>query len=196
MSKEIEIWKDVPGFEGYYQASNTGHIRSVDRTITNSFGWTIRRKGKLLSECTDRDGYKYVCITKEGKGYRVHRLVSFAFIPNPDNKDQVNHKDGNPANNSVSNLEWNNASENLKHSFRQLNRPANKTALGKTGLLSGRTKPIGQYSIDGKIVKEYLFTQEAAVALGISVQCIRQCVTGRSKSAGGFKWKYLLNLPQ
>lgn len=95
-----QYWKDIEGYEGLYQVSNTGKVRSLN----------YRRTGetKVLKPSTSKLGYKSVNLCKDGKnkGYLVHRLVALAFIPNPNNYPVVNHKDENPSNNTVWNLEW------------------------------------------------------------------------------------------
>lgn len=108
-------WKDIPGYEGYYQASIDGSIRSVTRII-NSENNTVRR-GKGLKIHLGSDGYVHCMLSKQGQSnlYAVHRLVALTFIPNPENKPQVNHKDGNKKNNKVENLEWATRSENMQH---------------------------------------------------------------------------------
>jgi hypothetical protein len=118
-----EIWKDVKGFEGYYQVSNLGRVKSLDRVEyyqrKDSDKITRRsRKGKPLVSKIDRYGYEVVHLRKDGEVNiypTVHRLVAEAFIDNPDNKPTVNHKDCDKKNNVVSNLEWNTISENTKH---------------------------------------------------------------------------------
>jgi hypothetical protein len=114
---EKEIWKDVKGYEGLYQVSNLGRIKS------------IIRKGKILSN----KSHRYISVifykNKLRKNIRVHRLVAGAFIPNPENKPQVNHIDGNKKNNNVNNLEWNTQLENIRHAYRtgiKSNKPKQK----------------------------------------------------------------------
>lgn len=96
----IEIWKDIPGYEGKYQVSNTGEVESLNYNGTG--------KTKSLKQSTDKKGYKHVRLFKNGKGktYKVHRLVAMLFIPNPNNLPIINHKDENKTNNNVNNLEW------------------------------------------------------------------------------------------
>lgn len=121
-----EIWKDIPDFEGIYQASTKGRIRSL------KYGkWCKPHilKQTVIVEKSHRkyknsSGYAYVKLHVEGKGYskRVHRLVAITFISNPENKKQVNHIDGNTVNNCVENLEWSNGNENILHARRVLKR--------------------------------------------------------------------------
>lgn len=111
-----EIWRDIPGYENKYQVSNYGNVRSLDRNIEytqNNKEYTRIYKGKILIQ-GDIGGYKTVYLDKT---YMVHRLVASTFIPNTDNKPEVNHKDRNHANNHVSNLEWVTKEENTKHAL-------------------------------------------------------------------------------
>lgn len=116
-----EIWKDIEGYEGCYQVSNLGNVRSLDRIIGNAL-----RKGKILKELKNKDGYLVVGLHKDGKRKKffMHRLVAQAFIPNPDNKKEVNHMnicnlsiDENKKYNAIENLEWTTHDENLIHSY-------------------------------------------------------------------------------
>ena len=106
----IEIWKPVKGFENY-EVSNLGQVKSLNYNRT--------KEAKILRLCKNKDGYLTVTLYKNGKGYakKVHRLVTAAFIPNPEGKTEVNHIDGNKTNNRVENLEWATHSENMHHAW-------------------------------------------------------------------------------
>ncbi len=112
-------WKDIKGFEGY-QASNTGDIRSVKRTIANKDGFLCTYSGRILKSSITKKGYKKVYPTIHCKKYSkaVHRLVAIAFIENPMNYPQINHIDCDKLNNNTENLEWCNNSQNQKHAFK------------------------------------------------------------------------------
>ena len=112
------IWKDIEGYEGLYQVSDAGEVRSLDRITTGNRNRKIN--GKVLAKLKTGTGYYRVDLCKNGKTkrHKVHRLVAKAFIENPNNKPFVNHIDNNPLNNNVSNLEWCTASENSLHSVR------------------------------------------------------------------------------
>ena len=111
-------WKDIKGFEGLYQISDDGRIKSLSRTVPGGYGCTRFMAEKILS-CYKNRGYMYANLRKDGKDNvcQVHRLVAETFIPNPLKKNQINHIDGNKLNNTVSNLEWCTSSENLFHAF-------------------------------------------------------------------------------
>lgn len=111
-----EIWKDIAGLDGAFQVSNLGRVKSLPRERSNGKG-VYTTKEKILKPATHRFGYKFVYVQKdlEKKRFYVHRLVADAFLEKKPGKPYVNHKDGNPANNKVSNLEWCNRSENIRH---------------------------------------------------------------------------------
>ena len=113
-----EIWKPILGYEGYYEACNKGYIRSVDRLVKCKSGVRIS-PATILKPSLGQWGYEQVTLRKEGnnKTVRVNRIIAQTFIPNPNNLPQVNHIDGNKTNNCVDNLEWCNASHNMKHCF-------------------------------------------------------------------------------
>jgi len=105
-----EIWKNIPGYEGLYQASNFGKIRGLRKTKYRIFRNKINSKGYFNIRLRDKNNKRY--------GYLVHRLIALTFIPNPNNKAQVNHIDGNKTNNEISNLEWVTPKENMIHCYK------------------------------------------------------------------------------
>lgn len=114
-----EVWKDIEGYEGLYQVSTCGNIKSLAKPRKNGNGRSYIQKEKLLKQSFTTTGYKKVELYKDGKrkSFKVHRLVAIAFIPNPDNKPEVNHIDGNKINNNIDNLEWVTSSENSIHAY-------------------------------------------------------------------------------
>lgn len=185
-SKQDEIWKDVYGFEGFYQVSNTGAVRSLTRTIkyhNNTY------KGRVLKMVFNHRGYAAVAFSVNNKHTTkaVHRLIATAFIPNPENKPQVNHIDNNPSNNSVENLIWGTQQENMKHCSKS-NRCsiayAHKLAIKKI------SKPVSKYNMNGLFIKTYVSIWAAARENNLTPTCIIYAARGKYKHSGGFKWKY------
>ena len=115
---EKEVWKDIEGYEGYYQVSNLGRVRSVDRIVETSLGYKSNRKEKMLKPGLSQDGYELVGLSKSGKtkSFTVHRLVAGKFICQ-NGALEVNHINGDKTDNSVRNLEYVTGSENMQHSF-------------------------------------------------------------------------------
>ena len=113
----MELWKSIQGYEGLYEVSNLGNVRSLDRKVNQANGTIGNYKGKILKGETDNRGYKRVRLSKNNKAkkFQVHRLVALAFIPNIENKPFVNHIDENTSNNNVNNLEWVTGCENMRH---------------------------------------------------------------------------------
>ena len=159
-----EIWKDIEGYEGLYQVSNLGRVKSLSRLIIRSTGRNYYIPERLLNAMLDKDGYERVCLTNAGKGVNrfIHRLVALAFIRNPENKLQINHKNGVKTDNRVENLEWNTNSENIKHSYNFLNRPRLRgesnggSKLTKEAIEEIRNSTLSQ----GKLSKIYNVSQQ------------------------------------
>ena len=175
----MEIWKDIKGYEGCYQVSNMGRIKSLSRKVWNgkNYFWTSER---ILRPGIDRDGYFLVNLSKNGKAKteKVHRLVAKTFIPNPKNKEAVNHIDEDPSNNKLENLEWATVSENNNHGWH--NKRSSKS----------RSKPIIQLNLDGEFLQEYQSATIAAQKLEMCRISISNCLNGRTSTAGGYKWRY------
>ena len=132
----MEIWKPIPSFEGYYEASSLGRVRSVDRVVKHKRCGTQFVRGNLMSLKKSRSGYLMCLIQKDGvrKNMTTHRLIAKTFIPNPKNKPQVNHKNGIKDDNRVENLEWCNRSENINHAY------ANNLMVKNFGSKNGSSK--------------------------------------------------------
>ena len=118
-----EIWKDIKGYEGEYQVSNKGNVRSLDRICKriDRYGneTEYKYKGKILSKNDNGNGYLTVKIKRNGKRFYVHRLVAEAFLENKENLKEVNHKDNNRSNNVIDNLEWVSRQQNIEHCLKQ-----------------------------------------------------------------------------
>lgn len=114
-----EIWKDIKDYEGLYQVSNYGRVKSMERTVKGLKG-NKKIKSRIMKESKNKFGYSRVSLYKLGKtkNFQIHRLVAQAFIPNPLELPQVNHIDGNKDNNSVNNLEWITNRDNVIHAYK------------------------------------------------------------------------------
>jgi hypothetical protein len=115
----MEVWKDIEGYEGYYQVSNFGNVKSLNRSIPNSRCGTVRVKERILKPRKNHKGYFCVLLMKNSipSNRLIHRLVCMSFLPNEENKEQVNHKNGVKTDNRLENLEWSTQSENIRHAF-------------------------------------------------------------------------------
>lgn len=141
-----EVWKDIDNYEGIYQVSNLGNVKTLSRQIWNGKGFRTQCE-RILKQSDNEWGYNIVTLTKDSKRkpYKVHRLVAQAFIPNPENKEQVNHIDGNKKNNNVQNLEWNTRQENITHAY--INKLSNNTKTSNLiALKDDNDNIISQYS--------------------------------------------------
>lgn len=186
-----EIWKDIRGYEGLYMVSNTGRVMSFHCTPKATKKSGIHN-GRIMKSTLSSSGYWHVQLYKSQnkvKTILVHILVARAFIPNPDNLPEVNHIDGNKANNNVVNLEWVTRSENAQHAI--------KTGLRKPSPMSGikgaknpNSKEILQYSLDGEYLRTWCGIAEASRVVGCSYCTISACLTGRKRTAKGYVWRY------
>lgn len=191
----MEIWKDVVGYEGLYQVSNLGGVRSVDHVAQIKRGnqeFTALHKGKILTPLVRQHGY--LCVQLYGRGghatknmrtLSVHRLVAEAFIPNPKNLPEVNHKDECKTNNCVENLEWISHIDNTRYGT-AISRRAAKQYNGKT------SKKIAQYTRDGELVRIFPSLHEAG-RNGYGESNICMCAKNNQirPSAYGYVWKYV-----
>lgn len=171
-----EIWKDILGYEGLYQVSNFGRVKSL------KFG----KEKILIPGKNKKTGYLQVVLCKENilKTYLVHRLVAEAFIDNPDNLPQVNHKDENKLNNVVSNLEWCDAKYNINYGT-AIQRSSEKRINGK------KSKKVYQYTLDNILIKKWNSITECE-RNGFKHSLIIYCCQGKRKTHKGFKWSYSL----
>lgn len=180
-----EIWKDIIGYEGLYQVSNYGRIKTVARDIVRRNGEPLHIKEIIRKAVVKSDGYVEVHLRKNGKGLsiKVHRLVAEAFIPNPYNLPQVNHIDEDKTNNNVSNLEWCTRDYNM-HYGTGIDRAALKRKNGK------KSKSVKQYFIDGKFIKEWPSVAEIERQTGYGSSNVSACCRGKFKTMYNYMWRY------
>ena len=171
----MEEWRDIDEYEGYYQVSNYGKVKSLPRKTRNG----SCKCEKILTPGNDKDGYKIVNLYKDTgkKTYRVHRLVAEAFLENPNNLPEINHKDENPANNMIDNLEWCTSKYNSNYGTWREKRT------GKNNPRARKIRCIDTGEVFNTI-------KEASKAYNVGRTNIGECLSGRTKTAGGYKWEY------
>lgn len=185
----IEIWKDIPSYEGYYQASNLGKIKSLKRIIMRKDGKPYLQKEQLLKPGRNRKGYLHCNLTKNFKqtNISVHRLVAITFIDNPNNLPQINHIDGNKENNSVDNLEWISNYDNMQHSIITGIRNVKKIT---DNLKKVNSRKVNQYDLDGNFIKAWDSIKDIQMELKIPNQNISKVCQGKRKKAHNYIFKY------
>lgn len=166
-----EIWRSIKDYEGLYEVSNWGRVRSLGFWVNNRDGSRHWKRGCVLQPGKQENGYLIVVLYKDGvkKTCTVHRLVAMAFLSNPDNLPQVNHKDENKENNRVENLEWCDGPYNIRYS---------------------KAKTVYQYTLDGKLAAVWPSTIECERQTGFNNACISKCCIGKRKIHKGFRWTY------
>lgn len=176
------MFKDIEGYEGLYQINQLGEVKSLDRIDSGGRKW----KGRVLKNRRSKNGYMSVslCKDKKNKSFSVHTLVAKAFIPNPNNYKEINHKDENPSNNNVDNLEWCDHKYNINYGTCIQRMSQSNT---NNPLIS---KKVYQYTINGVFIAEYPSTREAARQTGFSKTGISEACRGNFEQLNGYIWKY------
>lgn len=179
----MEIWKDIPGYEGLYQASDLGNVKSLNH-IRNNGTNKYMQKGKKLKFSKDHNGYLLVRLSKNGiaKTYKLHRIIAMTFIENTFNKKTINHINGNKEDNRVNNLEWATQKEQIDHQHKILKVPYSDC---KKCHEANKKKIIRN---DGKI---YNSIMEAKIDLGKKYAHISEVCQGKIKTTYGYSYKYL-----
>lgn len=178
-----EIWKKINNYPDY-EISNLGNVKSFRRKYKDG-------KGKIMKKCLDGSGYEYVKLHKtkeEFKYIHVHRLVAENFIPNPENKPQVNHIDGIKTHNYIENLEWNTIEENIQHAF--------KTGLGSIKEAQQSCyKPCGKFDLKtDELIESYISLKDMGEKNGYTrkmVEIVSRCCRGLKESYKGYKWHFI-----
>lgn len=175
-----EIWRPIKGYEGLFEISNYGRVKSLGRWIIYNNGYKHYYKEYVMKLHLSSRGYLRVCLQymKHKESCLVHRLVAEAFIPNPNNLPQVNHIDEDKTNNRVENLEWCDSSYNINYGCR------NEKVSDK------RSIRVNQYTLDGVFIKKWKSATEASKALGICRAGIQHVLSGKRFKSGGFIWRY------
>lgn len=185
-----ETWKDVVGYEGLYEVSNIGRVRSLDRVVAHHTAGTAVRKGRMLTQAFDGN-YASVTLTKNRKSMtkRVHRLVAEAFIPNPNNCSDVDHIDCNKLNNHVGNLRWCTHEENMHYAWDNglihQTPYSERSELSREKSAAANRRPV--IRSDGKWYKS---TTDAAKDLGISRGAVSHVLRGLTETCQGYSFTY------
>lgn len=187
MSKVIgEVWRPVPNYEGFYEVSNTGKVRS------------IYRYKRVLKSMISTTGYERVDLfkNKNRKQFSVHRLVAMVFVDNPNGKPFVNHKDENKLNNSADNLEWVTHVENCRYGTaiarRTMHLDYGHRKINNANQIKACSKPVKQYTKSGNFVREWASASECARANGWQVSNIRRSCINESATAYGFVFREVI----
>jgi hypothetical protein len=183
-----EIWKSVIGFNSFYEVSNYGNVRSINRIVIRETikGFeNLNYTGRILKQYQEKSGYLMVRLSSNcnGKTIRVHRLVAMVFIENPENKQTINHKDGNKLNNNYCNLEWATQLENNQHAIKNGLIKRNKTKAINQKI------SVSQFSLEMVFIKRWDSVTQICKELNFSSSSILRCIHGKYKSSYGFIWK-------
>lgn len=188
---EQEIWKDIEWYEWLYQVSNLGRVKRLEKVINNQ-RWLFILEEQILKGSMSL-WYKRVTLSKNliKKDYKIHRLIAQAFIPNPDNKPFINHKNWIRNDNTIDNLEWCTPKENVNHSYKVL---LNKSPMyGRKWALSHISIKRNQYDLEWNFIKTWDSWADIQRELWIHRGDISKCCKWKLKTAWGFIWKYLQN---
>lgn len=181
-----EIWKDIKNFEGFYQISNLGRVKSLERKVKNKNGYRIVKE-KILCNYINNNGYYCVNLRKKcGIDIKlIHRLIGEYFMLNPNNYPVINHIDGNKLNNNIDNLEWCTYQHNIKEAFRL---GLNKYTYNEN--FKNVARKVLQFDKSDNFIKEYNSIREANRITGISYNSIFMNCHGKQKYAGDYIWKF------
>lgn len=189
MEEKEEIWKPIEEMDSLYEVSNLGRVKRLERYSYRIDGKMNHFMEAFVGQNVHSDGYIFSTLQLDGAKWTtpVHRLVATAFVPNddPENKREVNHKDGNKQNNCADNLEWVTRQENILHAERMglIHHPSGKD--------HARSKPVDMIDLKtGEVIKTFESANMAKKELGMASNHISNCCNGTRNSYGGFGWKY------
>lgn len=188
-----EIWVDIKGYEGLYQVSNLGRVKSLERTVKHSSGGDKIVKERILKGSCNNNGYVIISLNKNGnkKSFAIHNLVAKAFIPNEDNKPYVDHIDTNKTNNKVDNLRWVTEKENSNNELTRKHISKNRKGKGILyGIDNPKSKKVVQLTKDYNIVKIWNCINEAEREEGYLHSDIIKCCNKKRKTHKGYIWMY------
>ena len=193
-----EVWKDIAGYEGLYQVSNLGRVKSLPRELKRFTDRKCLAKERILTAHPNSKGYLRIQLKKDGKTEQrfLHRLVAEAFIPNPSNKGEVNHIDNAPTNNKAENLEWTTHKENMEWSSkcgRYDHLKEQRSKYGKMNISKARKcveRKVCLIDENGNVIKEYSTLTDACKDYGLDGGGVCRCCQGKQKTCGGYRWRY------
>ena len=191
----MEEWKLIKNYEGLYEVSNLGRIRSLDKLVKGRKGTEYIKKGKILKQIKHVNGYMKIGLTKDGKRktFLVHRLVAEAFISNPENKPYIDHINTIKDDNRVENLRWATASENQYNELTTIKKKEYKGEkcywYGKSGEDNPRSKKVVQFNLDGSIVKIWDSASQTE-EFGFLLSKVTACCRKERKTHKKYKWMY------
>lgn len=189
----MEIWKDIKGYEGLYQVSSLGRVKSLKREFYSGMNYQLKKSypERILKKRYTKTGYVYVGLSKKGdvRKFKVHRLVAMAFLPNPHNKSCVDHTNGVRDDNRLENLRWVDASQNMRnpHTVKSVAR----AKMGENNPMKKKCRPVQQIDFEtGKIIAEYAGVKEAARRLSTDSGDISRCCNGKKLKHKGFVFRF------
>lgn len=198
LDEQLEIWKDIKGYEGLYQVSNLGRVKSLQREHKTSSKYI--QKEKILSTNVGIRGYTLVSLWKDNKGvqYPLHRLVAKAFIPNPENKPCIDHINTIRTDNRIENLRWVSHKENSNNVITLKKSKENCQTMWERGDFDNRNnlhyQKVAKLDLNGNVLEIYDSIKEASIKCGVSSGSISAICRGtnpKRHTAGGFKWKHI-----